>query len=272
MKRVIAEQNSGFPRVTAREFDGAFHALRPGVAEEDPRQITARISARQARQPFRHQSGQQGTIHAHQVRHLAREHLLQNRAHSRMIAPQREYPPTGQQIQIAVSFGIEQPRSFPPHILLVEPDRAQHFHERRIDIAFVQFVLTALLGVQPREKTLIHTPIVHRLTIPSQGCGSRTRRRGRFLPTPAGPSVFDILPVNREGKMKLLPILAVAALATTAALAQNAQKTPLKVGDEAPDFTVAANQASNHVAVKLSDFRGKKNVILAFFPAAFTGG
>jgi peroxiredoxin len=24
--------------------------------------------------------------------------------------------------------------------------------------------------------------------------------------------------------------------------------------------------------VKLSDFRGKKNVVLAFFPAAFTGG
>jgi peroxiredoxin len=40
----------------------------------------------------------------------------------------------------------------------------------------------------------------------------------------------------------------------------------------APDFAIAANSASNHVAVKLSDFRGKKNVILAFFPAAFTGG
>jgi peroxiredoxin len=25
-------------------------------------------------------------------------------------------------------------------------------------------------------------------------------------------------------------------------------------------------------AVKLSDFRGKANVVLAFFPAAFTGG
>jgi peroxiredoxin len=49
-------------------------------------------------------------------------------------------------------------------------------------------------------------------------------------------------------------------------------KTSLKVGDEAPDFSVAANSTSNRVAVKLSDFRGKKNVILAFFPAAFTGG
>ncbi len=46
-------------------------------------------------------------------------------------------------------------------------------------------------------------------------------------------------------------------------------KTPLKVGDEAPNFTLPDN---NNKPVKLSDFRGKKNVVLAFFPAAFTGG
>jgi peroxiredoxin len=47
------------------------------------------------------------------------------------------------------------------------------------------------------------------------------------------------------------------------------QHTHLKVGDIAPDFTLPDN--NNH-PVKLSDFRGKKNVVLAFFPAAFTGG
>ena len=74
--------------------------------------------------------------------------------------------------------------------------------------------------------------------------------------------------------MKHMPILAAAVLSATAAFAQNVTlpKTPLKVGDMAPDFTVAAGSTSNKVAVKLSDFRGKKNVILAFFPAAFTGG
>src|SRR5207237_8590070 len=45
--------------------------------------------------------------------------------------------------------------------------------------------------------------------------------------------------------------------------------THLKVGDVAPDFTLPDN--TNH-PVKLSDFRGKKNVVLAFYPAAFTGG
>jgi len=74
--------------------------------------------------------------------------------------------------------------------------------------------------------------------------------------------------------MKPLPLIAAAVLTATAALSQNATlpKTPFKVGDMAPDFTVAAGSTSNKVAVKLSDFRGKKNVILAFFPAAFTGG
>jgi peroxiredoxin len=74
--------------------------------------------------------------------------------------------------------------------------------------------------------------------------------------------------------MKYLPVLAAAALTVTAGLSQNVTlpKTPLKIGDVAPDFSIAANNTSNRVAVKLSDFRGKKNVILAFFPAAFTGG
>ena len=42
-----------------------------------------------------------------------------------------------------------------------------------------------------------------------------------------------------------------------------------QVGQMAPDFTLPDN--NNH-PVKLSDFHGKKNVVLAFFPAAFTGG
>ena len=46
-------------------------------------------------------------------------------------------------------------------------------------------------------------------------------------------------------------------------------KTPLKVGDMAPDITLPSTKGGQ---VKLSDLRGKKNVVLAFFPAAFTGG
>ena len=46
-------------------------------------------------------------------------------------------------------------------------------------------------------------------------------------------------------------------------------KTHLKVGDPAPDFTLPDTKGQ---PVKLSDFRGKKNVVLAFYVLAFTGG
>jgi AhpC/TSA family len=45
-----------------------------------------------------------------------------------------------------------------------------------------------------------------------------------------------------------------------------------KVGDTAPDFTLKYFDGSNLKDVKLSDFRGKKNVVLAFYVFAFTGG
>ena len=48
-----------------------------------------------------------------------------------------------------------------------------------------------------------------------------------------------------------------------------APKTHLKVGDTAPDFTLPNTKGE---PVKLSDFRGKKQVVLAFYVLAFTGG
>ena len=40
-----------------------------------------------------------------------------------------------------------------------------------------------------------------------------------------------------------------------------------KAGEEAPDFTLMSHLDKE---VKLSDFRGKKNVVMAFYPLAFT--
>ena len=52
-------------------------------------------------------------------------------------------------------------------------------------------------------------------------------------------------------------------------------KTHLKVGDAAPDFNLPSTiiGADNRsVRYKLSDLKGKKNVVLAFYVLAFTGG
>lgn len=46
----------------------------------------------------------------------------------------------------------------------------------------------------------------------------------------------------------------------------------LKVGDTAPDFKLPYMDANGKKEVSLSDYRGKKNVVLAFYIFAFTGG
>jgi len=62
------------------------------------------------------------------------------------------------------------------------------------------------------------------------------------------------------------------AIASVPARPQNKDeiaKLTLKVGDTAPDFTLLSDQWKT---VKLSDFHGKKNVLLAVYVLAFTGG
>jgi len=71
---------------------------------------------------------------------------------------------------------------------------------------------------------------------------------------------------------KILLLLITFAAFSIGAFGQAAPTPPamtLKVGDIAPDFTLP-DTAGNKV--KLSDFRGKNNVVLAFFVLAFTGG
>src|ERR1700677_440690 len=45
----------------------------------------------------------------------------------------------------------------------------------------------------------------------------------------------------------------------------------IKIGSKAPDFTLKSKTPTGLVDVTLSDEFGKKNAVLVFFPAAFTG-
>lgn len=72
-------------------------------------------------------------------------------------------------------------------------------------------------------------------------------------------------------------VMLIAALLLSLAVAANSQTpaapttptTHLKVGDTAPDFELTDTTGNK---VKLSDLKGKKNVVLAFYVLAFTGG
>ncbi len=57
------------------------------------------------------------------------------------------------------------------------------------------------------------------------------------------------------------------SLAAAPSLARAADE--LKVGDTAPEFTMKGSDGKTY---NLSDFKGKKAVVVAWFPKAFTGG
>ena len=66
------------------------------------------------------------------------------------------------------------------------------------------------------------------------------------------------------------------AMSVAASLSAQEAKTVAavmpKVGEMAPDFTLRYFDGNDLKQVKLSDYRGKKNVVVAFFVFAFTGG
>ncbi len=64
-------------------------------------------------------------------------------------------------------------------------------------------------------------------------------------------------------------LLGIASLAAQESKPAVRQTRTLKVGDPAPDFSLPDQ---NGKIVRLSDFRGKQNVVLAFFVLAFTSG
>ena len=66
---------------------------------------------------------------------------------------------------------------------------------------------------------------------------------------------------------RLLPFGA-ALLAFSTAFAADAPKPP-DVGDKAPAFSLPGSDGKTH---SLAEYAGKKIVVLAWYPKAFTGG
>jgi peroxiredoxin len=78
----------------------------------------------------------------------------------------------------------------------------------------------------------------------------------------------------RKVALPLILLMGTVAAAAQTPAATKPQPPPLKVnvGDMAPDFTLKVYDGKQMKDVSLAEFRGKKNVILAFFVFAFTGG
>ena len=99
---------------------------------------------------------------------------------------------------------------------------------------------------------------------------------------PEGDPEFCVF--QEDGMRKFLLAAATSALAIASVLPGQwaqphvfAQQKPepalkLKVGDTAPDFSLKYFDGKGLKDVHLSDYRGKQNVVLAFYIFAFTGG
>ena len=71
------------------------------------------------------------------------------------------------------------------------------------------------------------------------------------------------------GMMAAMGVAGVMAQAPQGSAPAAAAPTVVKVGDMAPDFTLQGTDGQTH---KLSQYRGKQAVVVAWFPKAFTGG
>jgi peroxiredoxin len=64
-------------------------------------------------------------------------------------------------------------------------------------------------------------------------------------------------------------VTAIVVSAVNAMTRREESPVELKPGDMAPDFTLPASDGRSY---QLSDFKGRRAVVIAWFPKAFTGG
>jgi hypothetical protein len=89
-----------------------------------------------------------------------------------------------------------------------------------------------------------------------------------FIPWRAGANLLEPFVVGHK-PMKLSRLLtSVAAAFSLLGVAGRAADAP-KVGDPAPDFEMKGSDGKTY---KLSEFKNKKAVVVAWYPKAFTGG
>ena len=75
----------------------------------------------------------------------------------------------------------------------------------------------------------------------------------------------------RRWMLVILVLAGALAVSSAGAAGKEAQSMP-KVGDLAPDFKLQYFDGNDLKDVTLSQYRGQKQVVLAFYVFAFTGG
>lgn len=84
----------------------------------------------------------------------------------------------------------------------------------------------------------------------------------------------DGMKIALKGRLVALLLAGTLVPAFSGSLQAQEKQEPLKlkVGDVAPDFKLQYFDGHDLKDVHLSDYHGKKNVVVAFYVFAFTGG
>ena len=88
------------------------------------------------------------------------------------------------------------------------------------------------------------------------------------------PKMGDGMKIPLKGRLLALLMagMMIPGLSGSLRAQEKSEALKLKVGDVAPDFKLQYFDGHDLKDVRLSDYRGKKNVVLAFYIFAFTGG
>ncbi len=115
-----------------------------------------------AGQFFRDEAGEDGAIHSHEVGQISFHHLAEDGFDLGVIAAEGEDAPAGEEIEVLVSVGIPEVAPFAADVALIEADRSQHLHKRRVDVVIVQFVLPPRVLLQPSMEIRINIRLQRR--------------------------------------------------------------------------------------------------------------
>ena len=157
----------GALRRVARELDRGLDRLRARVAEEDPSRPGGIFAAsRSARSPGEHRD-----VHLHEVREPGVEHVVQRLDHLRVVAPDREHAPAGEQVEVALALCVEEVLAARLGIGDIEADRLEHPDDLAVQVLLVEGVLLLQTlrdqiqdfhALTPRRRAEISRPAIPR--------------------------------------------------------------------------------------------------------------
>jgi hypothetical protein len=92
----------------------------------------------------------------------------------------------------------------------------------------------------------------------------------RMIAPATVPSVKALLILSSIHSSAPLSCLALGLLISVLATSIVGENMPLKIGDPVPEFDLPAVEGEKQFRLKLSDFRGKKHVLVSFHPIDWT--